>query len=59
MAILVYLGYLLSFGMVLSIVKENIKTMEEMKKSELRIYRVLIAVVYVLLTALIIAAFII
>jgi len=32
--------------------------MEQMKKSDLRVYKILIAVVYVLLTALIVAAFI-
>jgi hypothetical protein len=34
------------------------KVMEEMKKSELRFYKVLIAVIYVVLAALVVAAFI-
>ena len=43
-------------GMVMTVYKSN-KKMEDMKKSELTFYKVLIGVVYVVLAVLVIVAF--
>jgi hypothetical protein len=51
------INFYTALGMVLPLYIVN-KVMEEMKKSEQRFYKVLIAVIYIVLAALVVAAFI-
>jgi len=49
--------FFIASGTILTVYKANNKTMEEMKKSDLTFYKVLIGVIYVLLALLVVVAF--